>query len=73
MKLCVYMCVQLERETLEEKPLMLPTDSPVSALTLVASVRSLSNKTFGMIMFFYINFKFLIFRRERTAEKMAYI
>lgn len=35
MKLCVYVCiVQPERETLEEKPFILPTDSPVSALTL---------------------------------------
>ena len=38
---CVYMCVcvcvcivQPERETLEEKPFILPTDSPVSALTI---------------------------------------
>lgn len=32
----VYMCVHCaaDRETLEEKPLILPTDSPVSALTL---------------------------------------
>lgn len=32
----VYMCVHCaaDRETLEEKPLILPTDSPVSVLTL---------------------------------------
>lgn len=37
MKLCVRIrvcIVQPERETLEEKPFILPTDSPVSALTL---------------------------------------
>lgn len=33
--LCKLVCiVQPEREILEEKPFILPTDSPVSALTL---------------------------------------
>lgn len=32
--LCICVCiVQPERDTLEEKPFILPTDSPVSALT----------------------------------------
>lgn len=41
MKLCVRIrvcIVQPERETLEEKPFILPTDSPVSALTLGLSI-----------------------------------
>lgn len=37
---CTCVCiVQPERETLEEKPFTLPTDSPVSALTLGVLIR----------------------------------